>query len=92
MKFIQWEEDGLFNKYKIKRELNFPTEKKLPLLNLGTEWRELKRTSLRIWTVSQYWFRFSVWIHATVLSKTGEGNGNPLQYSCLENPMDGGAW
>ena len=28
------------------------------------------------------------------LGKTegGEGNGNPLQYSCLENPMDGGAW
>ena len=23
---------------------------------------------------------------------TGEGNGNPSQYSCLENPMDGGAW
>ena len=22
----------------------------------------------------------------------GEGNGNPLQYSCLENHMDGGAW
>ena len=22
----------------------------------------------------------------------GEGNGNPLQYSCLENPMDQGAW
>ena len=22
----------------------------------------------------------------------GEGNGKPLQYSCLENPMDGGAW
>ena len=22
----------------------------------------------------------------------GEGNGNPLWYSCLENPMDGGAW
>ena len=22
---------------------------------------------------------------------SGEGNGNPLQYSCLENPMDGGA-
>ena len=26
------------------------------------------------------------------LSYFGEGNGNPLQYSCLENPMDGGAW
>ena len=24
--------------------------------------------------------------------KYGEGNGTPLQYSCLENPMDGGAW
>ena len=22
----------------------------------------------------------------------GEGNGTPLQYSCLENPMDAGAW
>ena len=22
----------------------------------------------------------------------GEGNGSPLQYSCLENPMDGGGW
>ena len=26
-----------------------------------------------------------LWLH-------GEANGNPLQYSCLENPMDGGAW
>ena len=26
------------------------------------------------------------------LSCTGEGNGNPLQRSCLENPRDGGAW
>ena len=24
--------------------------------------------------------------------KNGEGNGTPLQYSCLEDPMDGGAW
>ena len=23
---------------------------------------------------------------------SGEGNGNPLQYSCLESPMEGGAW
>ena len=30
-------------------------------------------------------FLFPVLIH-------GEGNGTPLQYSCLENPMDGGAW
>ena len=28
----------------------------------------------------------------TSLSHVGEGNGNPLHYSCLENPRDGGAW
>ena len=28
----------------------------------------------------------------TQLAAFGEGNGTPLQYSCLENPMDGGAW
>ena len=33
------------------------------------------------------------WLHFDFsLSCTGEGNGNPLQYSCLENPRDGGAW
>ena len=29
--------------------------------------------------------------HFSLLCIT-EGNGNPLQYSCLENPRDGGAW
>ena len=28
----------------------------------------------------------------TVVLYYGEGNGNPLQYSCLENPRGGGAW
>ena len=33
------------------------------------------------------------WLHFHFsLSCTGDGNGNPLQYSCLENPRDGGAW
>ena len=36
-------------------------------------------------TTEQLHFHFS-------LSRIGEGNGNPLQYSCLENPRDGGAW
>ena len=30
--------------------------------------------------------------HGNVYIYIGEGNGTPLQYSCLENPMDGGAW
>ena len=28
----------------------------------------------------------------TPLAVLGEGNGNPLQYSCLENSVDGGTW
>ena len=32
-------------------------------------------------------FKFMI-LHTQI----GEGNGTPLQYSCLENPMDGGAW
>ena len=31
-------------------------------------------------------------IFVFVLIYIGEGNGTPLQYSCLENPMDRGAW
>ena len=35
-----------------------------------------------------------MWMSISRIIKTivGEGNGTPLQYSCLENPMDGGAW
>ena len=32
-------------------------------------------------------------VHIPVLGRApGEGNGNPLQYSCLENPLDRGSW
>ena len=31
-------------------------------------------------------------IYILMYGASGEGNGNPLQYSCLENPMDRGAW
>ena len=32
------------------------------------------------------------WVWSTLLCLLGVGNGTPLQYSCLENPMDRGAW
>ena len=32
------------------------------------------------------------WVTSLSLSCIGEGNGNPLQCSCLENPRDGGTW
>ena len=35
---------------------------------------------------------FSLSIRYVVVSHYGEGNGTPLQYFCLENPVDGGAW
>ena len=31
-------------------------------------------------------------IYIVLVSSSREGNGTPLQYSCLENPVDGGAW
>ena len=31
-------------------------------------------------------------VHVSRETTFNEGNGTPLQYSCLENPMDGGAW
>ena len=40
---------------------------------------------LELDTIERLHFDFS-------LSCIGEGNGNPLQCSCLENPRDGGAW
>ena len=33
-----------------------------------------------------------IWIYTDLSLGIGEGNGIPLQYSCLETPMDGGAW
>ena len=41
------------------------------------------------------WTHICVWLSpfsAYLKSSHGEGNSTPLQYSCLENPMDGGAW
>ena len=39
-----------------------------------------------------YWKEFLTGNNLNVLHQSGEGNGTPLQYSCLENPMDRRAW
>ena len=36
--------------------------------------------------------KYSTCLFGIYIAIFGEGNGKPLQYSCLENPMDGGAW
>ena len=43
--------------------------------------REKIQTERKTWANTKFW-----------AMPAGEGNGNPLQYSCLENTMDGGAW
>ena len=52
-----------------------------------------------IWqSFSQKWaewachFKGNSWRYFVANDKIGEGNGTPLQSSCLKNPMDGGAW
>ena len=42
------------------------------------------------WVVPEDSVEFSICISLSI--SNGEGNGIPLQYSCLANPMDGGAW
>ena len=39
-----------------------------------------------------YWYSKILEFLIKTIHKLGEGDGTPLQYSCLENPMDGGAW
>ena len=49
---------------------------------------QLKQLSMRTWL----YIYIYVCVCACVYTHIGEGNGTPLQYSCLENPMDRGAW
>ena len=52
----------------------------------GGAWKAAVNGIAEGWTrLTDFHFHFS-------LSCIGEGNGNPLQCSCLENPRDGGAW
>ena len=49
----------------------------------------------RFFTASATWearYQLGEWVNGFRDSYSGEGNGNPLQYSCLENPMDRRAW
>ena len=69
---------------KLKIPFRYLYEKKVP------KWTEepgrlQSMGSLESDTTERFHFHFS-------LSCIGEGNGNPLQCSCLENPRDGGAW
>ena len=76
-----------FYKRQTQRRQGHPTPVLLPGISHG--WRSL--VGYHLWgptesdTTERLHFHFS-------LSCIGEGNGNPLQCSCLENPREGGAW
>ena len=55
----------------------------------GAWWATVHRVAKSQTRLSDFTFTFH--FHSS-LSCIGEGNGNPLQCSCLENPRDGGAW
>ena len=57
----------------------------LPLRNLMTFLQSVLLTSF-------FWSLETFKIYSLSSLKIGEGDSNPLQYSCLENPMDRGAW
>ena len=57
---------------------------------IGPEWRELETESQG--TRSERWVGRAANYLKPSKPFNGEGNGTQLQFSCLENPMDGGAW
>ena len=68
----------------------------LPPLCVRAGWMSNKLRNQYALTVKLEW-AFGSKMRALVIAgiyanASGEGNGTPLQYSCLENPMDGGAW
>ena len=63
----------------------FPTQG----LNLGLlHWKWIAPLRETKWQLDIRAFFYSRYLR----TDSGEGNGTPLQYSCLENPMDGGTW
>ena len=64
------------------------------ICDLASAWPEVRwpgRGIATVWIFVEY-LSVPTLICWLLTPKVGEGNGNPLQYSCLENPMDRGAW
>ena len=72
----------------IKSDMPKTREEKRAVNTLGMEWDTGCHSNSTV-----PWKKMRVWSNLRPPRKpTGEGNGNPLQYFCLENPMDRGAW
>ena len=60
-------------------------------MNLSHELGQLSPSTWIQFVITSYTSNGKL-IYRELVMEIGEGNGTPLQYSCLENPMDGGAW
>ena len=76
-------------KKKLKDNLSHKDRCENPKQNNSKENSPLSR---RITNSNKRVLTFVVRAWFDICYSNGEGNGTPLQYSCLENPMDGGAW
>ena len=65
-----------------KLEIKLPYDPATPLLGIHTEETRIERDTCTPMFIAALF----------IIARTGEGNGTPLWYSCLENPMGGGAW
>ena len=84
--------------WKILKEMRIPDHLTCLLRNLYTGQEATVRTRYE----TTDWFQIGKGVRQVCILSSrlfnlyqsifGEGNGNPLQYSCLENPMDGGSW
>ena len=68
-----------------------PSKEYSELLYFEIDWFDLLVVQWTFKSLLQHHsLKVSIFLHSAFF--IGEGNGTPLQYFCLENPMDGGAW
>ena len=76
-----------------KLGLKPPYDPAVPLLGINPEETKIERdTCIPLFIAALFTIARTRKPEKAMASHSGEGNGNPLQYSCLENPTDGGAW
>ncbi|XP_060259558.1 HLA class II histocompatibility antigen, DRB1 beta chain-like isoform X4 [Ovis aries] len=82
--------DSLVGEYRARTEMGRPAAERW---NRWPDALQRARAAVHDFCASNYEFFASLTVQRrVVMTAPGEGNGTPLQYSCLENPMDGGAW
>ena len=85
-------EDGMEIPYK-KLRIKLPYDPAIPLLGIYPEEPKIEKdTRIPLFIAALFTIARTRKPEKAMATHSGEGNGNPLQNSCLENPTDGGAW